>query len=193
MLSTIEQWQDIEGFEGLYQVSSTGQVRSVDRMLSYMNHGTWCSRIHRGKLLKQDIDEDGYCRINLRKNSKDFRFGVHRLVAAAFIDNPNDLPVVNHKDGNKQHNCISNLEWCTVEYNNHHAASIGLRPHSIYEDRTAVKRKLSHPVRCIESGVVYPSMIEAERQLGLGSTAVYFSIKNNRPTVQGWTFEKVHS
>lgn len=84
MLSTIEQWQDIEGFEGLYQVSSTGQVRSVDRMLSYMNHGTWCSRIHRGKLLKQDVDEDGYCRINLRKNSKDFRFGVHPVQGWTF-------------------------------------------------------------------------------------------------------------
>lgn len=99
-----EIWKDIKGYEGLYQVSNLGNVRS----LNY-------NRENKIKLLTPCIKR-GYKSICLRKNSKKF-FLLHRLVAQAFIPNPNNLPQVNHKDENKQNNCVDNLEWCTSEYN----------------------------------------------------------------------------
>lgn len=191
MLST-EEWRDIPGYEGSYQISDRGQVRSLDRYVNRLNHGKASKQFCKGKILKQDIDEDGYCRINLRVNQLDRRFGVHRLVASAFIENLNNLPQVNHIDGDKTNNCVENLEWCTAEYNNHHAINIGHRPSSIFKNvGKSAKRRLSKPVRCVETGQEFYSMIEAERQMGLGSTSVYYSICNNRATRQGYTFELV--
>lgn len=81
---------------------------------------------------------------------------------------------MNHKDYDPSNNRVDNLEWCTVEYNNRYSSNELRRPHSIYENRETVKKKLSHPVRCIETGQIFPSMIEAERQLHLGNTASIF-------------------
>ena len=187
-----EVWKDIDECDGFYQVSNLGRVRSVDRYIERMNNGTMSKQFCKGRILKQNVDEDGYFRINIRLDRKDKRFGVHRLVAATFISNPDNLPCVNHINGNKQDNSVENLEWCTVAYNNHHAEKIGLRPHSIYEDRNAVKAKLSKPVKCIENGVVYSSYTEAEKSLNLGSTAVFHSIKYKRKTKSGYTFVPVN-
>lgn len=188
-INTIEEWRDVKGFEGSYQVSNLGRVRSLDRYVEYNNHGTFTKLFCKGIILKHQLDHDGYCRINFGTSRNRKTTGIHRLVAEAFIPNPDNLPCVNHIDGNKENNTVENLEWCTVEYNNHHAAAIGLRPHSIYENREAVKKSLSKPVRCRETGTVYPSCIEAERQLGLWSAAVHYAIKLNKPTKQGYTFE----
>lgn len=98
-----ELWKDIEGYPG-YQVSNLGRVRSN-------NYG----RIN--YVLKLRVDKDGYYRVMIKKDKKDKLFGVHRLVALTFISNPNNYPCVNHKDENKQNNCVDNLEWCTVQYN----------------------------------------------------------------------------
>ena len=193
MLSIEEIWRDIDGHPNAYQVSSHGRIRSLDRYVDRLNHGHPSKQFCRGRLLKQNIDEDGYARINIRANQIDRRYGVHRLVAQAFIPNPDNLPCVNHIDGNKLNNSVNNLEWCTVEYNNQHANQIGLRPHRIYEDRSAVKLRLSKPVRCEQTGQTYPSCIEAERQMNLGSTAVWHSIHYNRPTKQGYTFSYIES
>lgn len=187
-----EEWRPVVGFEESYEVSNLGKVRSIDRDVNYINNGTPAVLHIKGKLLKLGKDADGYERVAMKCGNKTKLAGVHRLVAQAFILNPNNLPCVNHKDYNRSNNCVDNLEWCTVRYNNRYSNNESRRPHSIYENRDAVKRRLSHPVRCIETGEIFPSMIEAERRLHLGSTAVYFSIKNNKPTVQGYTFEKVN-
>ena len=101
-----EEWRDIEGYEGLYQVSNLGRVKSLN-----YNH-TKSERI-----LKGTPDKDGYLRVALFKDGrKDYR--VHQLVAKMFIPNPGNLQVINHKDENKQNNTAKNLEWCTVAYNN---------------------------------------------------------------------------
>lgn len=100
-----EVWKDIEGYEGLYQVSNTGQVKS----LNYNQTGEI-------KVLKQG-NAKGYKRVGLFKNGKTKQYSVHRLVALAFISNPDDLPMVNHKDEDKTNNNVNNLEWCTHEYN----------------------------------------------------------------------------
>lgn len=105
-------WKDIPGFEGIYQVSNTGQIRS----LNYRGNAG------KTKILKQHTDKDGYKRVNLYKDSKGKTYKVHRLVAQAFIPNPNNLPEVNHKDENKTNNVVWNLEFCTREYNNNYGS-----------------------------------------------------------------------
>ena len=110
-----EIWKAIPDYEGYYEVSNTGKIRSVTRTIIYKN-----GAVHNfiGKELKQDIEKNqGYYRICLNKNGIKKTFKVHRLVALAFIPNPDNLPFVNHKDENKLNNNVDNLEWCTAEYN----------------------------------------------------------------------------
>ena len=106
-----EIWKDIEGFENLYQVSNLGRVRSLDHYVKN-GHGR---RIVHGKILKPFKSSHGYLFVALGKNAK--HRSVHRLVASAFIQNPNNFPDVNHKDENKSNNVYTNLEWCNHSYN----------------------------------------------------------------------------
>ena len=104
------EWRPIEGYEGLYEVSNTGRVRSVDR---YDNRN--CFR--KGKVLSPAKDKNGYLKVVLNCNGKCKTINVHRLVAQEFIPNPDNLPMVNHKDEDKSNNNVINLEWCDVKYN----------------------------------------------------------------------------
>ena len=114
-------WKDIEGYEGLYQVSDKGEVRSLDRVERSKGDSV---RVRKGRVKKLNINQDGYYKVTLWKDNRSKTFVVHRLVANAFIPNPNNLPVVNHKDGEKTNNNVSNLEWCTVQENALHATHI---------------------------------------------------------------------
>ena len=106
----IEEWRPVVGYEGLYEVSSYGRVRSVDR---YDNRN--CFR--KGKVLSPGIKPDGYLTVVLSCNGKCKTINVHRLVAQVFIENPDNLPEVNHKDEDKTNNNVDNLEWCSRKYN----------------------------------------------------------------------------
>lgn len=106
-----EIWKDIEGYEGLYQVSNMGRVRSLRRNI----------------ILKSKIERNGYERVRLCTNNIPKDYSVHRLVATAFISNPNNYPIVNHKDENRTNNCADNLEWCTQEYNVNYGTGIAKR------------------------------------------------------------------
>ena len=108
-----EVWKPIEGFEGLYQISNFGKVKSLDRKV--INNRTF--QLIKGKILKPCNNGNNYLYIGLCKNGKIKRIAIHKLVAQAFIPNPNNLPQVNHKDENKLNNCVENLEWCTPNYN----------------------------------------------------------------------------
>ena len=112
-----EIWKPVVGYEGLYEVSNLGRVKAL-------GNGLKCSRF-KGKeiIMKQEVSNVGYNRVSLRKNRKYKHWGVHRLVAIAFLPNPNNLPIVNHKDENPLNNCVDNLEWCTQKYNVNHANS----------------------------------------------------------------------
>ena len=113
-----EIWKEIKGYEGKYQVSNMGRVRSIPHEIVTQ----WGKYLTKGKILTPRVSNTGYLRVHLsitRKTSK--TISVHRLVAEAFIDNPFNLPEVNHIDGNKENNSVSNLEWCTGEYNRKHA------------------------------------------------------------------------
>ena len=106
-----EEWRPVKGYEGLYEVSNMGRVKSL----------------HRSKaiILKQGMAHNGYMKVGLCKNGTYNTKQVHRLVATAFIRNPNNYPEVNHKDCNKKNNTVDNLEWCTRGYNVRHACRNG--------------------------------------------------------------------
>lgn len=144
-MSHIEEWRDVNGYEGIYQVSNTGRVRSLN-----FNHKGIIRE------LKQSWDARGYRLVGLTKNNRCATKRVHRLVAETFVPNPNGLPCVNHIDENKENNNATNLEWCDVVYNNR------------YGNRTD---KTSNPVVQIDlNGNVikkYKSAKEAGKSIGI--------------------------
>ena len=119
-----EIWKSIPGYEGIYEVSSYGNVKSLDRKIT---NSIGTTRLYKGKILKKNNDRYGYPVCKLWKNSKGKNHTIHRLVAITFIENDDDKLLVNHIDGNKTNNHISNLEWCTNSENDLHAYRLGLR------------------------------------------------------------------
>lgn len=115
-----EEWRPVVGYEGFYEVSNTGKVRSLDRCVQQRNMYKEVTHIYRGRELKLKKHRDGYLVATLCKGKTMKCFQVHRIVASAFIPNPDRLPQINHKDENKQNNNVNNLEWCTSKYNNNY-------------------------------------------------------------------------
>ena len=109
----MEIWKDVAGFEGFYQISNMGNVRSMERLVSFGKQKRTVPAIERIKR----TDKRGYLTVTLSKENKIKNAKIHRLVAEAFVPNPHNLPEVNHKDENKQNNCADNLEWCEHLYN----------------------------------------------------------------------------
>lgn len=150
----IEIWKDIEGYEGLYQVSNLGRVKS----LNYNHTGKSKNRI----LSK---DKYGYLFIRLHKDGVSKNYYVHRLVAEAFIPNPDNLPIVNHKSEVKTENFVWNLEWCDDWYNNHY----GTRLERVAFTQKNNIKKSKRVAQYTLGGVlvtIYPSTKEAARQTG---------------------------
>lgn len=104
-----EIWKDIEGYEGLYQISNLGNVKSL-------NYG----RTKKEKILKAQLTVDKYYKVVLCKNRNKKQLYIHRLVAKSFLENPNKFPLINHKDENPMNNRVENLEWCDNKYNNNY-------------------------------------------------------------------------
>lgn len=124
-----EIWKPVKGFEGYYEVSNLGRVRSIDRVV--VDNVRNCERLLKGKILIQRNNSNGYMGIMFCKEHKLYNKYVHRLVAETFIPNPDNLPQVNHKDEDKSNNRADNLEWCTSFYNNEY----GTRKKRWYETR----------------------------------------------------------
>ena len=112
----IEVWKNIDGYEGLYQISNYGRVKSCDRYVYSKKNGGFYFHI-KEKIMKLNTTHDGYLFISLSKNGIKTPRRISRLVAEAFIPNPNNLPQVNHIDEDKSNNNVSNLEWCSNSYN----------------------------------------------------------------------------
>lgn len=146
-----EIWKDIAGYEGLYQVSNEGRVKSLARVV-IRNNGQKLPIKER--ILKPAFNGRGYLIVDLCDGGKKKHFKVHRLVCQAFHENPDNKPCVNHLDENKINNYASNLEWCTYEENNNHGtrAARTSKPVGQYSlDGKLIK--------------IWPSTIEAERQM----------------------------
>lgn len=143
-----EFWKDIPNYEGLYKINTLGEVRSMERKI--IDKGGKRQRTIRGGVKKQTLLSNGYYAVGLWKNNKQKLEFVHRLIAMAFIPNPENLPEINHIDGNKTNNNIENLEWCTQFQNMKHAFETGLIP---------TKKK----VLCKETGIIFESASEAAK------------------------------
>ena len=122
----VEVWKDVEGWEDCYQVSSFGNVRSKDKVRVKVRQGKVVHAPYRGRNRKFKISKSGYCVVHFRDVDRSTHPTVHRIVALNFIPNPENKPTVNHRDGNKQNNNVSNLEWSTHSEQTNHAIETGL-------------------------------------------------------------------
>lgn len=120
----VEEWKDIQEFEGYYQISNLGRVKSLSKKIKYP-----CGRVHitTDKILKGFTDKGSYRSCVLVKNTVKKTYSIHRLVAEAFLIREEGLSIVNHKDGNPSNNNVTNLEWCTQSHNIDHAIDNGLK------------------------------------------------------------------
>ena len=163
-----EIWKWIDGYENMYQVSNLGRVRSVDRDVYCEVSPNKLQHIY-GKVLKQGTNHKGYPIVYLSKDGKQKTITVHRLVALTFIENPLNLPQVNHIDGDKTNNNVSNLEWCDNSYNQIHAHKTGLFPR--YEDTVGWGRP-ARPVAMLDLNTkevlrTFETLASVKRETGI--------------------------
>ena len=165
-----ELFKGIVGYEGLYQISNLGRVKNKN------NH-----------ILAQTLNStSNYYRVHLCKNGKAEWRSVHRLVAETFIPNPDNLPEINHKDENPLNNSVDNLEWTTHQTNVNH----GTRNKRI-RGKLTNHPELSKPVQCIETGVIYPSLIETQRKTGIFATSIKQVCKGRQKTAGGYHWQYI--
>ena len=165
-MNLIEKWKDIKGFEN-YQISNMGRVRSKAR------EGT------KGGIVKQFV-RGKYYKVKIYLNGKQVNFWTHRLVAQAFVGNPNNKPEVNHKNGNKLDNNAENLEWCNRSENLDHAIRNGLRK--------------TRPVRQILNGITIAYHLNCHRasvKTGIDSALIWYCLNGKRKKAGGYEWEYV--
>ena len=181
----MEEWKDIKGYEGLYQVSNKGRVRSLkhDKMIKPIQHS------------------NGYLFVNLHKDGSRIHTSIHRLVANAFIPNPDNKPCVGHKNTIKTDNSIDNLEWCTYLENNNHPITRyrrsktkkGIPPSKNTMD--ALIKKMSKKVyQYTIDGIFlksWNSVREASKNVGTFESNISFCCKHSNRTCKGykWSYE----
>ena len=175
-----EIWKDIPGYEGLYQVSNLGRVKSLER---YKDNNSGLVKMPE-KIMQGGI-RNGYVLVYLTKDGKRKTFSAHRLVAQAFIPNPEQKPTINHINGNKQDNRVENLEWNTDKENINHAVKTGLWDHK--------NNKNSIPVAQYDADMnlinIYPSMMEAERQTGIPNRNIALCCRGKHKRIGGYIWK----
>lgn len=164
----MEIWKDIKGFES-YQVSNLGNVKSLGN-----------DKTRKEKILKPNKLKNNYLQVVLCKEGKRKYHLIHRLVAEAFIPNPQNLVQINHRDEDKTNNTISNLEWCTAKYNNNYGT---------HNQRSALSR--SKPVICLETGKIYSSLSEVYKQLGFTQGNISQCCNGKLKTAYGFHWQYV--
>lgn len=194
-----EVWKPIKGYEGLYEISNLGNVRSLDRHLMFGNR--YC--LFKGKPKKVYHKSDGYLKVRLSKNNKGKNYSVHRLVANAFIPNPNNLPCIDHINTIRDDNRVENLRWCTRKENSNNPLT---REHNknrskeVQEKMLATKRKNQSchceiPVYYIDedgSKRSFKSMAEAQRQTNVPKSSISLSVNKKMPILgRQWYKEEI--
>lgn len=176
VLDIHETWRDCVGYEGLYQVSDAGRVRSLWKNTRIIDKES--------KIMRQKEDQRGYFRVNLRKGGKSKSELVSRLVAKTFIPNPRNLPIAGHSDDNKKNNHVSNLYWTDSKENNHHNGKMERFQKKRNEKIHVIADKLSIPVEAIDEKtgtlIRFKSMQEAARSLGCKSEKICMCCKGLR-------------
>lgn len=187
-----EIWKDIKGYEGLYQISSFGNVKSLDRYIINKNGD---KQYFPGKYLTQGIS-DNYLKVILSKNNKQRTFRVHILVARAFIPNPENKPEVNHIDGNKKNNKVNNLEWNTRSENEFHAYRNGLaKPSNKQKQAVAKYAKENYSKKVVQYSLngefikEWNSMHDVWRELGIRPSYICRCCKGLRNQTYGYIWK----
>ena len=195
-----EIWKDIKGFEGRYQVSNLGRVRSLDFTWFTYNYKKGCNVEckRKGKILKPKVSYNGYLQVCIKINGKNYYKLLHRLVANAFIPNPGNLPTVNHKDENKANNVVfinidgsvdyekSNLEWCTHKYNSNYG--------------TRLQRVMANNIDKMKRSIIqidlngntiskFSSISEACKATGISMICISSVLSGKRKTTHGYSFK----
>jgi hypothetical protein len=170
----MEVWRDVKGWEGLYQVSDHGRIRSLDHTVKTK---TGKDMLVRGVIKKPSRDVDGYAVVSLQHKHHKKSYSVHRLVAQAFIPNPENKPEVNHINAVKDDNAVSNLEWVTGEENNQHAMDNGLmtKGHTVLMDGVAV----------------FDSIRKCAAFVGVDPHEIRKALSGEYKTVHGHTFQRI--
>ena len=186
-----EIWKDIEGYEGLYQVSNLGNVKSLDHM---RKNGT-NEYMQKGKLLKPQLNnKTRYFHIRLSKNGKVKNFLLHRIIAQAFIVNPNNYKEINHKDENPSNNSLQNLEWCDKKYNINYGKGNQIRSQTEIKTKKGGKRVYQFD---LENNLlkIWNNQLEIKKELGISQTNNISNCCNGkRKSAYGykWRYENVY-
>ena len=169
-----EIWRNVVNYEGLYMVSNLGNVKSLGN--GNARNPNW----QKERILKATKDIKGYLRVDLYKDGKKKHYKVHRLVATAFLPNPDNLPQVNHKDEDKTNNRVDNLEFCSAKYNSNFGTRI-----------QRVSEKNRKQILCIETNKIYQSSKQIERELGYPHQSISKVCTGKRKTHKGLHFKFV--
>ena len=175
-----EIWKDVEGYEGIYQVSNLGRVKSLARLIEPSNgkRPYWIYEC----IMSQYKESTGYMNVKLSKNGRHKSAFVHRLVAQAFHPNPDNLREVNHKDENKTNNRVDNLEWCSTSYNVQYGTSMQRR-----------KKTMHVPILCydLNGNLVkeYESLSQACEELSLGKGNLWKALNNRIHSLGGYRWK----
>lgn len=181
-----EIWKDVVGFEGYYQVSNFGSVRGVDR---YTRNRRCEKYLRKGRDIVAYPNKMGYMVFTSSMNHTQKMLSVHRLVATAFIPNPENKPCVNHINGIKSDNRVVNLEWCTYTENALHAYETGLRHSSMTGksgSKSAVSKQIVQLTQADEFVSVYWGRFEAERMTGIKEANIKYAISSNAHATGGF-------
>lgn len=180
MSDYIEQWKDIAGYEGLYQVSNLGNVKSLAR---YKKNRSKMQEV-KEHMMKPFVYNEGYARVQLSKDGKARSFCVHRLVALAFVPNTENKPHINHIDENKSNNRADNLEWCTATENNNYGThnmrislTNGRRVQAFDKDGNLVME--------------FHSISEATRQTKINQTSISYCLAGKYKQAGGYVWKAV--
>ena len=175
-----EEWRDVAGYEGLYQVSSEGRVKSLERKVP-KGYG---ERTVKERILKPNVVGRGYLRVGLYAGGKRKMFFVHRLVCQAFHDNPENKLDVNHINENKTDNRACNLEWCTRRENCNH----GTRNERSAKNRSKSVGQYTHDGELVK---IWPSAMEVQRQTGFSQGNICKAANGKYKQVYGFRWKYV--
>ena len=173
-----EIWKDVIGYEGYYKASNLGRVKSLDR-ISNSNGGEF---IKKEKMLKPSVNK-GYLQVHLWGDSIKEVKKIHRIVAIAFIENNENKPQINHKDGNKENNHVNNLEWCSNSENQKHAYANGLKDAKFSSKRVKQYSKDGEYIRIFESAR------SAGREMNTDHSMISRVCNGKQKTAKGYIWE----